>query len=189
MNLKINEDSLTQEQIKEHSKKVRAIIIDENNNILIANYGGTYLFPGGKIDKNEDELTAIKRELQEETGVLYTDDDLLYMTTLEYYQPNYEKINKTKINRMITTHYYIAKSKGIDDKKIHLTNREIKDNFHLETIPLGELEQKLINNPTDNPRNKYFKVECLTILKEFIKTIKKDDTIMTLTKKYNGEEE
>ena len=46
----INEDNLHYNEVNEFSSKVRAILIDDNNQILIANYGNIILLPGGKVD-------------------------------------------------------------------------------------------------------------------------------------------
>ena len=53
MELVINEDNLQFEEIQEFSSKVRAILVDGNNRILIANYGNVILLPGGKVDEGE----------------------------------------------------------------------------------------------------------------------------------------
>lgn len=48
MELIINENNLKDEEIQEFNSKVRALLVDENNNILVANYGGVHLLPGGQ---------------------------------------------------------------------------------------------------------------------------------------------
>ena len=53
MGLVINEDNLQYSEVQEFSSKVRAILIDENNQMLIANYGNVILLPGGKVDEGE----------------------------------------------------------------------------------------------------------------------------------------
>ena len=67
----INDDNLKNNEVKKFSTKVRAILIDENNQILIANYGGVILLPGGKVDEGESLSAAISRELKEEIGSYY----------------------------------------------------------------------------------------------------------------------
>lgn len=50
---------------------VRAVIWDNNKLLMMKSNRGNYKFPGGGMEDGEDEQTALKRELLEETG--YTD--------------------------------------------------------------------------------------------------------------------
>lgn len=164
MNLIINDDNLQQNKIKESSTKVRAILIDENNQILIANYGNVILLPGGKVDHNETYLTAIQRELKEELGQDYNNEELEYFLTLNYYQKDYPKRDGTFQNRLIQTHYYIGSYKEVNKDKQNLTEKEKNSNFRLELVPLEQLENLILNNNNSNPRNIYFRKELLTVL-------------------------
>ena len=71
MNIILNDENLQLDEINEFNSKVRAILIDSENKVLVANYGGVFLFPGGSIDDGENIAEAIIRELQEETGTSY----------------------------------------------------------------------------------------------------------------------
>ena len=46
----INENNLQLNEIQEFSSKSRAILLSSDNKILLANYGGIFLLPGGKVD-------------------------------------------------------------------------------------------------------------------------------------------
>lgn len=50
---------------------VRAIVINQNNEILLVrhSYESGWFLPGGGVDSNEPIYTAVKRELMEETGI------------------------------------------------------------------------------------------------------------------------
>ena len=50
-------------------------------------YKGRYNLVGGKVEPNEDGLTAAYRELKEETGI--TDIELIHLMDLTYYQSEY----------------------------------------------------------------------------------------------------
>ncbi len=165
MELIINENNLELEEIQEFNSKVRALLIDNDNNILIAYYGKTILLPGGSIDLNETVEDAIIRELKEEMGMDYSKDELTYLNTLKYYQKDYPKRNGGFKNRLITTHYYVGEYRGIS--KQSLTEKEQKDNFRLKLVPIDILEELVLNNQNNNPRNIYFVKELIAILEYY----------------------
>jgi ADP-ribose pyrophosphatase YjhB (NUDIX family) len=171
MELIINDNNLGINEIQEFNSKVRALLIDENNNILIANYGNILLFPGGSIDCNETINKAILRELKEETGIDYSIDELENLIVLKHYQKDYPKREGNLQNRLITTYYFIGKYKGISSQK--LTEKEQKDNLRLELVSLDNLEELVLNNQTNNPRNLYFVKELITILEYYKHTYSK----------------
>ena len=173
MEITINEEKLQNKEINEFSIKARAILINEKNQILIANYGNVILLPGGKVDKGESIFDAITRELNEELGQDYNSDELEFFTTINYYQKNYPKRDGTFQNRLVLTHYFIGKLKEIKINLQKLTQKEQKDNFKLELISLEELEDKILNNKNNNPRNIYFQKELLIVLDNY-KNIKQN---------------
>lgn len=179
MELTINKDNLKYNEIQEFSKKARAILIDENNKILIVNYGEVILLPGGKVDEGEKISDAITRELSEELGQNYSSKELEYFATLNYYQKDYPKRDGTFQNRLVQTHYFVGPYKEINKDIQKLTEKELKDNFSLELISLDNLENMILNNKNTNPRNAYFQNELLTILTSY-KNIKLNTNIKKL---------
>ena len=164
MDLIINEDNLQYSEVQEISSKVRAILVDENNRILIANYGNVILLPGGKVDDGETISEAITRELSEELGQDYNTNELDFFVTLNYYQKDYPKRDGTFQNRLVQTQYFIGRYKGVKKDKQELTEKEQKGNFRLELVSLEDLENMILNNKNNNPRNIYFQKELLIIL-------------------------
>lgn len=164
MEVLLNRDELLDNEINEKSLKVRALLFDENNNVLIANYNGVLMLPGGKVDKGENVSDALSRELSEELGNDYTSDELDYFMTLTHYQKDYPKMEDVIVNRVVKTHYYIGSYKDVNSGLQQLSEREKKANFKLELISFDELENIVLNNTNDNPRNKYFQDELLEVL-------------------------
>ena len=179
MELVINDDNLQLNEVQEFNSKARAILIDENNRILIANYGNIILLPGGKVDEGETLSEAIIRELSEELGQNYNSSELEFFVTLNYYQKSYPKRDGTFQNRLVQTHFYIGSYKGIKNDSRKLTEKEHKGNFRLELVSLEDLENMILKNVNDNPRNIYFQKELLTILASY-KNIKQHTSVKKL---------
>ena len=161
----LNENNLLDSNVDIFEDKVRALI-SVDDKILVCDYNDVCLLPGGKIDKDEDNITALIRELKEEIGINYIQDELRPLLELIYYQFDYPtRDNKIK-NRCIKTTYYIANYKGIDLSNINRTESEIKNNFDLILMSIDELYNRL-KLKTQNPRNEFFNKELYTVLKYY----------------------
>ena len=105
---------------------VRAILVKDNKLLMMKSNRGDYKFPGGGMEEGEDEVTALAREIREETG--YTDfviEDLagtvvqahpdIYLEDAWYYQ---------------TSPYYLVTLKTDASQPLELTEDEIDHGFH-----------------------------------------------------------
>lgn len=167
----INENKLTHNNIEQTNRKSRAILVKDNK-ILICNYGGIILLPGGSIEEHETPIQALIRELQEETGITYFHEDLQELFLLNYYQFNYPTRDNKIINRLISTYFYFGNFKGINESCIKMTENEKKANFYLELIEIKDLIKKLETNTT-NPRKPFFDRELAEAIKVYQKVLTK----------------
>ena len=147
--------------------KSRAIITNNEGKILIANYGGVYLLPGGSIEYGENPGDTIIRELREETGLELQRLDPF--AKIRYFQNSYPARDGRTIDRLLITYYYIGREKDAIKHDRKLTEKEIKDGFELKYYSVDEIERALEQNETQNPRNKYFNKEIKTIIEQYKK--------------------
>ena len=161
----INESNLTDSEIDIINNKVRGILVKDDK-VLVANYGGIILFPGGKVDKGENLEEALVRELFEETGIKYDINEFKKLLILKYYQHSYHDRDNNVVNRLVTTYYYIGKFKGIDLSNTKRTEKEKKDNFYLKLAEIKEILQ-LLKNGKYNPRKEFFDREMGEVIKVY----------------------
>ncbi len=140
----INQNNLSETDITEIVKRVKILLINSNNEILLAYSHHNYQFPGGHVEDDESLLQTVKREILEETGIdLATIDIEPFACTMGYYKdwPEKGKNRKTEI------YYYEIKT----DEKPNLDNTSYSEhekdgNFELRYIPLDTVEDELRKN-------------------------------------------
>jgi|LGVF01.2.fsa_nt_gb 8-oxo-dGTP pyrophosphatase MutT (NUDIX family) len=113
---------------------VMAVITNSNGKVLIGSSprDGGYKFPQGGLDPGEGVINGIKRELNEELGILITDSDIIYVSNKKviYYYPPEDP-------------YYIFKAQQLSIVKI-------KYHPGMKLIPQDdEFDELLWINPID----------------------------------------
>ena len=161
----INENDIKTKDIEAVSSKVRSILV-EDDKILVANYGGVYLLPGGSIEKDETKEQAILRELKEETGMKYSLKELDGLFTLKYYQKEYPVRHDEFKNRLSVTHFYLGNYKGINSYNLNRTSKEIRDGFNLRLVRINDIDSLIKEIPSNNnPRKPFFDRELEEVQK------------------------
>ena len=105
-------ENLEYQKVKD---KVRAVILNEDGRALLVKYAGLYMLPGGKIDENETEKEALRREILEESGIdIFIDTDIEseepFLQIETYNQNYYDRKADKKINRVRKTSFYALKT-------------------------------------------------------------------------------
>lgn len=175
MKIIINHKNLKPSKEWQEFRKVRAIIEDKNGNIAIGRESGKVIFPGGKCDKDEDNLSAIIRELSEETGITFLPDELNEVLTLEtmYDDAVDYRTNTVRPRHTITTYYYVKTNQKINTDKMNLTEYEIQEDFNISFMDKDTLV-KMLNEKNETAMNWHlFYDENQTILNYILPLIQR----------------
>lgn len=157
----INPEHVSDAEVKSIPTReaVRAVVYDQENQIalLYVSRHGYYKLPGGGIEKDEDHVSALKRESLEEIGC-----------DVEVIGEIGKIIEYRKFCSLTQISYcYLAKVKGAKGTP-NLMPDEIEDGFQLAWVSLEEALLKLANNPGDTLESQSYIVPRDTM---FIKTV------------------
>lgn len=160
-----NHDNLKEQDIDETVVRVKALLVNSNNEIALGYCHKTYQFPGGHLEKNETLEQGLKREIKEETGINIKETNLKPFEKITYYSKNYRNSELNRKNEIYYFSIYTDEKANINNT--NLDNWEKEGNYKIEYINLEKVEQVLINSIPDNPINRIVVEEMLEVLNEF----------------------
>ena len=139
-----NKNNLKETDITEVVKRVKILIINSNNEILLGYSHNDYQFPSGHVEKGENLDQTIKREIKEEIGIILKNQNFKPFAKVISYYKNWPEKGK---NRKIEINYYELKT----DEKPNLNNTEYTESeknghFELKYIPLENVQKILKEN-------------------------------------------
>ena len=170
MKITINPDNLVIDDSFQMFHKVRAIIENENGEYIISQEGGKYIFPGGKRKAGETDIEAIIREIKEETGIFFNEDDFKKILEIETIYKNFYdyRTDSLKPRYTNTIYYYVKCSKKINGKNMNLTSGEIKEKFKVEYVSKEKLFRLLTEDHKESVNGVFFDEENRIILDNFL---------------------
>lgn len=143
--------------------RVKALIVNDENEIMLGLYNGEYQFPGGHVEGKDIDLSeGLRRELLEETGIDFNTKNL---------KP-FHKIHYDFTDKSLDIYYYFIHSNlkpNLDN--VHYTEREKLGNFEIRYIKLDDVERILLNNIDSTGKNRFIvheMIEALNIYKSSI---------------------
>lgn len=139
-----NNNNLKESDMTEVVVRVKVLLMNSNNEILLGYSHNDYEFIGGHVEEGETLIETVNREVLEETGIeLNTKDIKPFACSLGYYK---DWPSKGK-NRKIEIYYYEIKTDlKPNNNKIMYTDHELEGNFELRYISLDEIEEVLKDN-------------------------------------------
>lgn len=139
-----NKYNLTDSDMTEVVKRVKVLLVNSNNDVLLGYSHNNYQFPGGHVEENETLVQAVNREVLEETGIELNITNIEPFACAIGYYKDWPAEGK---NRKIEIYYYEVKT----DEKPNLENTDYTENekdgnFKLRYIPLLNVENVLRTN-------------------------------------------
>lgn len=160
-----NEEKLTDKNIDETVVRLKALIINSKDEILLGYAHKIYQFPGGHLEENETLEEGLKREVQEETGIVIKEKNLKPFEKITYYTSNYRN---TGLNRKNEIYYYIIKTdEEVNINNMNLDNWEKEGNYVIKKVSLNDIENLLISGLKDNSINEIIVKEMMEVINEY----------------------
>ncbi len=146
-------------EFEESVIRVKAILINNQNEILLGYCDGAYQFPGGHVKNSETLEEGLKREVKEETGMNIDSSNLKPFLKIEYIYNNTSK--KSEIY-----YYYLKSDLNYNLKETDYDVSELVNKYQLKKINVNNVKEELINNINNNALNKYIVEEMIIALDE-----------------------
>lgn len=141
----LNPNNLTMTDIDRQQHRVKVILLNSKDEVLLCKRNGVFNFIGGHIEKGEGPLDCAQREVREETGITVRLGNFRPpFYKLQCFEQNYYGLN---LNYFTTIQFLTGKTDApIDLTKRALDENESKQVFTLEYVPYRNLRAALEAN-------------------------------------------
>jgi len=161
-----NYDYLKKEEINRVVTRIKAVIVNSNDEILLCYSDNNYHLPGGHLEEGETLSEGLVREIEEETGVRIEKEEREPFLSIKYMNKDYPSEG---VNTKSIANYYVVNYDLIPNlKSINLTEGEKNGNFELKYISretiLDVLEESL-----ETCSRKAVVKDTIEAIKEYIK--------------------
>lgn len=159
-----NKYNIKDSDVFEVVRRVKALIINSNNEILLGYSNNIYQFPGGHVE-NETLLNALNREIKEETGINLKVNCKPIICAYRYYK-DYPSVNKNRLNEI---YYFEIKTNKLPDlDNTNYTSEEKDGNFELRYISLANAIREISNNSKIYGDKKGIASEMIEVLNVYL---------------------
>ena len=157
-----NYDNIKESEITDTIKRVKIMLINSKNEILLAFSNNSYHFIGGHVEEGETLEEGLKREVLEESGIVLDEEELIPFYKMVKICKDYPEVG---LNNSYEYYYY----KILTDKKPCIENTKYTDserqgNFELKYIKMCDLEKILKESIGLNKKNEVIVSEMLEVL-------------------------
>ncbi|MBQ8132756.1 MAG: NUDIX hydrolase [Bacilli bacterium] len=167
-----NDDNLKESDMTEVATRVKVLLINSKQELLLGYPKNNYQFPGGHVEEGETLLDTVKREVREETGIELEIEDITPFAEAFGYYKDYPEVGK---NKKTEIYYYAIKTDELPNlENTSYTEREKENHFILKQVPLENIEEEFENNIKQYGDDRGIQTEML----EIIKVYKNENTIL-----------
>ena len=163
----INEDKLEEKDINEEKIRVKCLLINSENKVILGFCNNRFQFPGGHVEKNETLSHGLIREIKEETGIEIENKDYDPYLKITYYIKNYHNLNINIKN--IIYYYYVLNDDRINPMNTNFDQKEIDGRYELRIISLNDAILYLVDNMNDDIKGNNIIHEMITAIEEYKK--------------------
>lgn len=160
-----NKENVTEEEVTRRVIRVKALLINSNNELLLGYSHDTYQFIGGHIEEGEDMIEGLKREVEEESGITLKDEKINPFFLRKKYLRNYP--NESDVSCYEYYYYTINTDRLPNLGNVNYTEAEKVGKFELRYIPLDQLEEEFEENKKVSERTAIVQEENLEAIKIF----------------------
>ncbi|MBR3890864.1 MAG: NUDIX hydrolase [Bacilli bacterium] len=158
-----NKDNLKDDQINEVVKRVKVLLVNSSNEMLLGYSHNTYQFIGGHVEDEEFE-DAIVREVKEETGIeLSKNSKYTPFAILNGYYKDWPNVG---VNRKTEIYYYEVQTDLLPNlSNTSYTEHEKSGDFELRYVKVDDLLMEINHNAFVYGDEKGIAKEMLELLK------------------------
>lgn len=164
----INLNNLTMNDIQKQQHRVKVILLNSKDEVLLCRRNGVYNFIGGHIENGEGPLECAQREVREETGITIRLGNFnAPFYKLQCFEKNYYNLG---LNYFTTIQFLDGRTDAqVDLSKRQLDENESKQIFTLEYIPYSKLRSTLEDNReiARGEKREFIIDEMLKVLDEY----------------------
>lgn len=145
-----NPFNLTLNDVDKRVQRVKILIINDLDKILLCNINGTYSFVGGHVEEKESLCDTLYRELEEETGIRLEKKDVKPFYKIERWNINHFNTGKKCLSEIY--YFYLRINNEIDLSNQKLNETEKQKKFSLDYVDCDKFEEllRLQNQTSEN---------------------------------------